>query len=280
MYMYINVLVVVSFLLVLSVTSKRGSTNEPEEAVFSSQSSFSLDIEHAFGTSDPAFTHKGTILLKMLKSSWTAKFSKETTLTSDQLQKLEELVRHDGFYLIRAPVKFASVSEDDKDGNKKDGDDSPQRYVSTFVKACHLYGSQLSELITLSVDHVGNVIGISIVSPKHDCILSDVDLHTDQFNSTIQVQQQIAGPLPDTQTFIKKIEKEKADQAAGGKTENKSFLAKYWMYILPVVLIVMLSSQAEPEGNGRRKLKLLICFAYHLMNTLNLWSGAIHKEIL
>ena len=38
------------------------------------------------------------------------------------------------------------------------------------------------------------------------------------------------------------------EQAEGKGKDNRSFFAKYWMYIVPVVLVLMLSSQAEPEG--------------------------------
>ena len=61
---------------------------------------------------------------------------------------------------------------------------------------------------------------------------------------------QTSGPVPDTQSFIKKMENDKAEKAAGKGNENKSFFAKYWMYIIPVVLVLMLGSQAEPPAEG------------------------------
>lgn len=63
--------------------------------------------------------------------------------------------------------------------------------------------------------------------------------------------QQVAGAVPDTQTFVKRIEQEKSDEAAGKGKDNRSFIAKYWMYIVPVFLVLMLGSQAEPPaGEG------------------------------
>ena len=52
------------------------------------------------------------------------------------------------------------------------------------------------------------------------------------------------------QTFVRKLEEEKADEAAGKGKDSKSFLGKYWMYILPVFLILMLSSQGEQPAEG------------------------------
>lgn len=204
-----------------------------------------LDIEHAFGVDQP-FTKKGTVSLRGFKTTVTGHYTQEIALSGKEMSLLEDLARRDGFYLIRAPVDVGT-----KDGDSK----STQKYASTFVKACYLYGSRLSETMSVSVDYAGNVIGISLVSPKSACPgqLSEgveEEMNQDVFNSTVVVQQQVAGVIPDTQTFVKRIEKERSETAKGQGKENKSFLAKYWMYIVPIFLIVMLSSQADPEEGG------------------------------
>ena len=55
--------------------------------------------------------------------------------------------------------------------------------------------------------------------------------------------------MPDTLTFVQKMEREAAERAKGQQADNRSFFAKYWMYIVPaVILLVMQSAAAPPEG--------------------------------
>ena len=66
---------------------------------------------------------------------------------------------------------------------------------------------------------------------------------------------------------MQRLEHEKIEKLRGDKSENKSFFAKYvsfklrirnisnyispqWMYIVPVVIFLMISSAANPEGQG------------------------------
>lgn len=61
------------------------------------------------------------------------------------------------------------------------------------------------------------------------------------------------GPQPDTAAFIQKVEQEKLAKQRGETKDNRSFFAKYWMYIVPVVIILAMNS-ANPEagqGGGR-----------------------------
>jgi hypothetical protein len=53
---------------------------------------------------------------------------------------------------------------------------------------------------------------------------------------------------PDTATYIQKIEKEREAKERGEVKDNRSILAKYWMYIVPVVILLMVSSMANPDA--------------------------------
>jgi len=243
--MYIPLLSTLLLLHFASAARKGGSSTENEDTIFSSSSTYSLNIEHAFGVDAP-FTPKGTIIMKVHRTT-SASFSRETKLSLEEVTKLEDLAVKDGLYRIRAPVKLTNTYADEKEKTP----DTDGKYVSSFTKACHLFGSNLKEKITVSIDDNGNVIGISLMSPKQECPIHDLTpLTSHVFNSTVSIHSQVAGAVPDTQTFVKKLEKEQAEQAAGKGKENKSFLAKYWMYIVPIFLILMLSSQAEPEQGG------------------------------
>ncbi|KAF1755187.1 hypothetical protein GCK72_021756 [Caenorhabditis remanei] len=55
-------------------------------------------------------------------------------------------------------------------------------------------------------------------------------------------------PTPDTASFVQKMEREKRAKQHGADADNRSFIAKYWMYIVPVVLFAVISSAMNPEG--------------------------------
>jgi len=228
------------FCLGFTFASKK---QEEDSNIFSSHTSHTLPIEHAFGPDDD-FTPRGNIVFKTSKVT-TASFQQDVELSDAEVDKLLKVVKDDQLYFIRSPTKIGGViSGDSEDSNEV-------KYVSTFVRACYLYGSALSEIIKVAVDNSGNVIGLSIVSPRHDCsIAQKKTLLYPVFNSTVLVHQQVLGAVPDTQTYVKKLEHDKAEEAAGKGKDNRSFFAKYWMYIVPVFLVLVLSSQAEPPAEG------------------------------
>jgi hypothetical protein len=55
---------------------------------------------------------------------------------------------------------------------------------------------------------------------------------------------------PDTQTYIEKVKKEIESKTENAKENNKSFIAKYWYYIVPFVVIVFITSFLNPEQAG------------------------------
>lgn len=227
-------------LFMFSVVRSQRKSSSDESLHNTIDTSNSLPIEHAFGIED-AFSPRGNIVFKSSKLGL-ASFSGATELTDEEVVKLQHLVENNGLYFIRSPAMIGASFSDDASGVNK------TNYVQTFVKACYLYGSQLREVITVSTDFSGNVIGLNIVSPRSDCV-HDFKTAPTFFNSTVIVQPQVAGAGPDTSTFIRKLEKE-AEESKKGPKDNRSFLAKYWMYILPVFLILMLSAQTEQPGEG------------------------------
>lgn len=163
------------------------ANKRPEEdtGIFSSHSSHYLPIYHAFGPDDK-YSFRGHIVFKTAKVT-VATLKNEVRLSMEEIDKLKKLVDKDGFYLLRAPTRMTTNFNEDE---ILDGED----YVSTFVPACYLYGSLLTETIKVAVDNMGNVIGISILSPKHDCAvaqLKDLDDDNSAFNSSVLINQQV-----------------------------------------------------------------------------------------
>ncbi|PFX29070.1 ER membrane protein complex subunit 10 [Stylophora pistillata] len=198
-------------------------------------------LEHCLNEGTNAvFKPRGTIHVKSLKSS-AGIFSEHEELSVEDVDNLRDLASSNGYYRIRLWPKSAE-SSDDIDSS-----------VTTFVKACALFTSRLTETITLSLDNAGHLYGVGLIVPDGGCQAKTLNLDEMSlpysFNTSVVVMLQGTGQLPDTANYIQKIEKEKRDKAAGQTQDNKSFLAKYWMYIVPVVVLMMLTSQ-QPEQQG------------------------------
>ncbi|PIO68502.1 hypothetical protein TELCIR_09714 [Teladorsagia circumcincta] len=55
---------------------------------------------------------------------------------------------------------------------------------------------------------------------------------------------------PDTQLFVQMMERERRARQHGAEADDRSFLGKYWMYIVPVVVFVVISNAMTPDGGG------------------------------
>lgn len=52
---------------------------------------------------------------------------------------------------------------------------------------------------------------------------------------------------PDTASFIQKLEREREARDHGEVKDHRGFFAKYWMYIVPVAILVLVSGATSPE---------------------------------
>ncbi|XP_017468751.1 PREDICTED: ER membrane protein complex subunit 10-like [Rhagoletis zephyria] len=56
-------------------------------------------------------------------------------------------------------------------------------------------------------------------------------------------------PIPDTTSFIQKMEMEREARERGEIRDNRGFFAKYWMYIVPVVLLLFISGATNQDAS-------------------------------
>jgi ER membrane protein complex subunit 10 len=69
-----------------------------------------------------------------------------------------------------------------------------------------------------------------------------------EFNSVAILKKPEIAPVPDTNSFISKMEKEREARDRGETKDNRSFLSKYWMYIIPAVVLLLISGITNPEA--------------------------------
>jgi len=107
---------------------------------------------------------------------------------------------------------------------------------SSYTKACFLFDSEFKDEVVLHVDGEGNVLFADYYSNSSNCpseIKDSIPVGS-EFKTSVRVLKSEQGQRPHL-TPLKYYKREQAKK----QMSEKGFLGKYWMYILPVVLILL-----------------------------------------
>ncbi|CAH8626017.1 unnamed protein product [Dicrocoelium dendriticum] len=208
--------------------------------VLVSASSISLSVEHSL---DNGYSFQPLKLLILDQATGGVALS--TDINSNQLDKLAllKLTETNDFYFLR--IKLSDGS-----------------YLMSSVLACQMLSSDLQLKLIISVNDRGYPIAFHLATPRYKCLPSHTltDLVPNlppTLGITLAVQRPVVGPTPETIRYLQRLEKQREEMARAEKGDNRSFLAKYWTYIVPAVILFMIFStvqdaNASGTGGGRQ----------------------------
>ncbi|OAJ43278.1 hypothetical protein BDEG_26650 [Batrachochytrium dendrobatidis JEL423] len=125
------------------------------------------------------------------------------------------------------------------------GDASNQKILKASVPLCMLQTSRFHEMITVHVDSHGKPFHLDYLVNANEC-LPDID-----FGKTLHFKTVVAvGRLADAPRPI--LEKLKETVDGQEPVPEQSFIQKYWYYIIPIMLVLTLSSSGGDDGKGEK----------------------------
>ncbi|KAK9687160.1 hypothetical protein QE152_g36628 [Popillia japonica] len=193
-----------------------------------------IRLEHSLDGSD-IYTDRGNITIQSLRSG--VYTLQQKPLSIEDRNKLRVLAADNKFYQLKATV----ISNEDHEEEFK-----------SYVKACMLAESEMTDQLSISLDYTGRIITVSMgVASTSTCegALVPID-YLKQFVTSVHIRHSATGPTPDTASYIEKLEREREAKERGEVKDNRPFLAKYWMYIVPVVIIMLVTTATNPEGGN------------------------------
>jgi hypothetical protein len=192
----------------------------------------SFQIEHSFDNNNEwkpkgifSFKNPQSFLLSDLsKIQNSVKFQHHPFTTEDKV-KFEKAIEANAFYKVRLATGSPHLP-----------------FVVSAVKACALLSSNFDERIVLHLDNKYNVIGIDYSSGNGTCLQNITHKIRDkkiEFKTIAELQFAAEAPKP----LVDEVKQQSQEQ---DKKNEPNFFAKYWYYIVPIVLIILTSALISP----------------------------------
>ncbi|XP_068627896.1 ER membrane protein complex subunit 10 [Battus philenor] len=191
-----------------------------------------IEIQHSLNCIEERFCKRGNISLKSIRAG--TSIIEQISFKKQHLQQLKELAEVDGFYTIRSLVTAA---------------DSKEVEFFSSVKAKAFLDNGLADVINAWVLPNGAVIAVSFQVNNSSESQLPLNINKEhKVTSNFYLRQVEQATVPDTASYIQKLEREREAREKGDLKDNRSFLAKYWMYIVPIAIFVMISGATNPEA--------------------------------
>ncbi|XP_058216277.1 uncharacterized protein LOC131327238 [Rhododendron vialii] len=200
--------------------ARRGSSDSD------SDSKIQFPLEHAFGDSE--FSPAGTFTARL--KTWShggqtltkLRFSREA-FTETEKENFKMLLKGDDFYKIRVPSNVLSPPGRD--------------YIISSVKARCLPQDRLDEHFVIHMEGV-NILAVNYGSPGACPYPRQLKLPAKwSFNSYTVLKN--SEQAPRTPAFAEEIPGGENGEGEDVLPPERSFWAKYWMYLIPLGLVVM-----------------------------------------
>ncbi|KAG0343655.1 ER membrane protein complex subunit 10 [Podila humilis] len=115
------------------------------------------------------------------------------------------------------------------------------------IKSCLLVASDFQERFTLHLDHNRNVFAFDYYGLSADCKPEDEkELALDTLDRFKNTQFELVTGISGPKARYVKAQTIKLDETTGQPATEKTFFQKYWMYVLPAVIVFLLAG-GEPE---------------------------------
>lgn len=216
---YLSIWIWACMLSFLSSAKSKSAADDPE---------YILEHDLGLGT----FSQRGKINLPEAKRKDAEATATQSELSDEDLHILS-YQDHKTHGLYRLKLKGLE---------KEDGNTT---LVMGYTQAKDLKLASLHDIITIFSNEAGNVVSLS-VRPMSNILETSGNT---EFNTMLITETPAPAPAPNTAGFLEKLKEEKLQKEKADK-EPKSFFAKYWMYIVPVVVFMLMSNAAQPQqGN-------------------------------
>ncbi|KAK9735826.1 hypothetical protein RND81_04G231000 [Saponaria officinalis] len=211
-----------------STTSPSPSMRRRRSSDMDVDSKLQFTLEHSFGDSE--FSDAGTFSARL--KTWShggqtltkLRFSRNP-LTSEEKQKFKVIIDEDDFYRIRLPSSVLSPPG--------------RNYTVSVVKArCLPRGEALDEHFVIHMEGA-NILAVNYGSPGA-CPYPRLKKVPSKWSFNSHTVLKYSELAPRTPVFTEEAPLgETVEGVEGMPQPEKSFWAKYWMYLIPLGLIVM-----------------------------------------